>query len=116
MSEWAIWSNERRAFWRQNRRGYISNLADAGRFSIDEARAICAAASAGGILSVTTESGHQMPPEIMILAPRRRTRPDPKMLAREAVALFTGSRDFPGNERLCQIIAQTIEFDREHLS
>ena len=37
---WAIWSFEHRAWWRPGRMGYCLELAEAGRYTEDEARAI----------------------------------------------------------------------------
>lgn len=39
--EWIIWSNEHSAFWKANRHGYTRLIADAGRYSKEEAEAIC---------------------------------------------------------------------------
>lgn len=40
--EYFVWSNEHRAWWRPNSRGYCLNIADAGIYSREEAIAICA--------------------------------------------------------------------------
>lgn len=37
-----IWSNEHRAWWRPNGRGYTSDLAAAGRYSREDAMRTCA--------------------------------------------------------------------------
>lgn len=113
MREWAIWSNEHRAFWRQNRHGYVSSLAEAGRFLLAEAQAICDDASHGGKLMFRSEGGRDMPPEIMILAPIRRARLEPVVVAALAVAEFCEGKDFPEAERLLRVITETIRHDRE---
>ena len=34
---WLVWSHEHDGYWPQNRRGYIKNRRDAGRFTFNEA-------------------------------------------------------------------------------
>lgn len=41
--DWLIWSRDRNAWWRADRAGYTLELADAGRYSEAEVRAIFAA-------------------------------------------------------------------------
>ena len=112
--QWLVWSNEHQGFWRMNRHGYTRHMGEAARFSVDAAQAICDAASLGGRLSFTSEGGHKVPPEIMVLAPGKRSSASPETLAAQAVAEFTDGRSFPGNERLERIIAASIRFDREN--
>lgn len=115
--EWVVWSSERCGFWRQNRHGYTSSLAEAGRFSREEAQAICDKASLDGRLTFKTEAGHELPPEIMLFAPpaRRRTS-TPEELASHAVNQFADGRRYPGSDRLETIVASVIRFDRENRS
>lgn len=42
---YVIWSNEHRAFWAWDRRGYVASLKDAGQYSRHEANAIAQNAS-----------------------------------------------------------------------
>jgi hypothetical protein len=42
-----IWSNEHRAWWRKDSRGYVYNQASAGVYSLEEATAICNGANRG---------------------------------------------------------------------
>ena len=42
MSEYLIWSNEHRAWWKPSSQGYTTELSRAGRYSRDEAISICA--------------------------------------------------------------------------
>jgi hypothetical protein len=56
--EWLIWSNEHRAWWEPDRCGYTENVAEAGRYTLIEARAICTQRS-------WVDARH-MPPETMI--------------------------------------------------
>lgn len=46
-SEYVIWSNEHRAWWAPDKRGYRAKLADAGRYSREDALAICIGARGG---------------------------------------------------------------------
>lgn len=39
--EWLVWSYEHRRWWNPNRRGYTLSLAEAGRYTLAEATAIC---------------------------------------------------------------------------
>lgn len=41
VEKWLVWSNEHRAWWRPNWQGYTVMLDQAGRYSKDEASAIC---------------------------------------------------------------------------
>jgi hypothetical protein len=41
MDEYLIWSNEHRAWWRHNARGYTISLRNAGRYSRETALAHC---------------------------------------------------------------------------
>jgi len=111
--QWLIWSNEHRGFWHQNNHGYTRWMDEARRFPLEAAQEICDQASLQGRLSVETETGHKVPPEMMVLAPRRNPDRSAEALAGLAVQEFTNGRDFPGNERLTRIIAATIQFDRE---
>lgn len=59
--EYLIWSNEHRAWWGPGARGYAEMIAQAGRYSRDEAIKICARAQDG--------RGHMangQPPEIPV--------------------------------------------------
>jgi len=62
MSEprYLIWSNEHRAWWRDNRCGYTTRLAEAGFYTREDALAICTDAHGGWRLN-------EPPPEIMVL-------------------------------------------------
>ena len=42
-----IWSNEHKAYWRDNSQGYAINIASAGLYSRDDAEKIVASASKG---------------------------------------------------------------------
>ena len=114
MNEWAIWSNEHRAFWGEAGVGYVRSLAEAKRFTAEQAQAICNEASAGGVLFQENEAGHKIPPEMMILAPRRQPRVAAEHVAALAVAEYGDGHDFPGAERLLEIIAHAIRTDREN--
>ncbi len=56
-AEWLIWSNEHRAWWGPRRCGYPRDIAEAGRYTLKDARNICRSRS--------WEVGH-IPPETMI--------------------------------------------------
>lgn len=45
-SEWVIWSEEHGAWWAPGKWGYTKSLAEAGRFSEEDAQAICQSANA----------------------------------------------------------------------
>lgn len=47
MSEYVVWSNEHRAWWGPSHAGYRAKLADAGRYTRDDALAICHGARGG---------------------------------------------------------------------
>ena len=64
---WLVWSNERGAFWRQNRHGYTRNVDEAGRFSFADAATICAEAAIG--MPQLDIDGHEVPHEILMAAP-----------------------------------------------
>lgn len=115
--EWAIWSNEHNGFWKPNRHGYTRSLAEAGRFSKEEAQRICDEASLGGRLTFETETGHKLPPEIMLYAPpARRATASAEELAAHAVYEFAEGKRYPGSDRLTSIFASVIKFDRENRS
>jgi hypothetical protein len=59
-AQYLIWSNERRAWWRENRGGYTTRLAEAGFYTREEALSICTDAHGGWRLD-------EPPPEIMVL-------------------------------------------------
>lgn len=66
--KWLVWSNEHRAWWRSNRRGYALKIGEAGRYSLEEARDICInAAPRSGPKSEAETAGD--PPEMMVVAP-----------------------------------------------
>lgn len=44
---YVVWSNEHRCWWRADCRGYANSLADAGRYSREDALAICIGARGG---------------------------------------------------------------------
>ena len=56
-----IWSNEHRAWWGPHEHGYVTKLADAGRYSRDLAIAIVEGAQAGRHAMLD-----QIPPEIVV--------------------------------------------------
>jgi len=47
--EYLVWSFEHNAWWKTGRRGYTTNIADAGKYSIEEAEKICSQANITGI-------------------------------------------------------------------
>lgn len=47
VGEYVVWSNEHKCWWGANHAGYVSRLADAGRYSRDEALKICVNARGG---------------------------------------------------------------------
>lgn len=47
VSDYVIWSNEHRAWWGPEHRGYYTHLSAAGRYSRDEALRICVNARGG---------------------------------------------------------------------
>ena len=64
-ASWIIWSNEHRAFWNPDRRGYTRHIEQAGRYTKAEADAICSGANyrSGSDLS------RSIAPEICMPAP-----------------------------------------------
>ena len=62
---WLVWSNEHRAFWASNRCGYTGAIEKAGRYSRQEAEAICRSACPRA--NSTIYEGQ--PPEICMPAP-----------------------------------------------
>lgn len=40
-TQWIIWSNEHQAYWGPNNSGYRRKIENAGRYTYEEARAIC---------------------------------------------------------------------------
>lgn len=115
--EWLIWSNEHAGFWKASRHGYTRHMAEAGRFSEAEAKAIVEQASLGGRLTYEPEEGRKLPPEIMLLAPPvRRATATAEELASHIVFQFTEGRRYPGSDRLEEIAASVIRFDRENRS
>ncbi len=54
----AIWSTEHRAYWRQDRHGYTSNPNDAGLFRTDEALEIC--------INAAYDDDISAPPDMML--------------------------------------------------
>lgn len=111
--QWLIWSNEHAGFWKASRHGYTRSMADAGRFSDEEARAIVDRATLGGRLTFKAEDGRELPPDMLLLAPAVRVAPSPEVLAAGAVVEFTSGQSFPGNDRLKRVIADVIRFDRD---
>lgn len=53
----AIWSNERKAWWRQNRHGYTRDPEEAGLFSEETAQEICNEANLIEIEEVMVPAG-----------------------------------------------------------
>lgn len=47
MNNYLIWSNEHTAWWRPDHAGYCYDIAEAGRYSRDEAIKICKGANYG---------------------------------------------------------------------
>jgi len=43
--EYYIWSHEHKAWWKENNKGYSTNIANAGIYQTEEARAICSQAN-----------------------------------------------------------------------
>jgi hypothetical protein len=41
MKKWLIWSIEHNAWWMPHHFGYTNNRAEAGRYTLDEAKEIC---------------------------------------------------------------------------
>lgn len=58
-----VWSNEHRGWWRANRSGYTGAMPAAGRYSFEEAFAICNQAN------IVQNHGGQPPMETMVPAP-----------------------------------------------
>ena len=83
--KWLIWSNEHRAWWRANRCGYTNKAEEAGRYSLEEANAICC--DGGQPRSWSSTKG---PYEMMIPAPEamdkiaRGPKPDTRDSAEKA--------------------------------
>ncbi len=50
MANYLIWSNQQRAWWRPNQRGYTSIIEEAGRYSLEKATEIVNDATADGQL------------------------------------------------------------------
>lgn len=59
--EYFIWSNEHRAWWCANHRGYTTSLKAAGHYSRGEALKICSGACGGCAVD-------GIPPEVPVLA------------------------------------------------
>ena len=57
---YVIWSNEHRAWWGPDRRGYCSRLADAGRYDRESALGVCIGARGG-------RRYNDNPSEVMVL-------------------------------------------------
>lgn len=56
-TKWLIWSNEHKAWWRENSRGYTMSRNEAGRYSMTEAMEICLGANKfQGDLQVPSET------------------------------------------------------------
>jgi hypothetical protein len=62
---WIVWSNEHRAFWNPDRRGYTQSIEKAGRYTKREAEAICANANYRCNSTINVDT----PPEICMPAP-----------------------------------------------
>lgn len=62
-NQWLIWSNEHGMYWCPRSQGYTSDIKEAGRYPIAEARAICENA---GTMKVR---GRHIPKEIITPAP-----------------------------------------------
>lgn len=58
-----VWSNEHMAYWRENRSGYTDDLAQAGRYTEQEADTICLQAKQG------TPLPNGLPHEVKMLDP-----------------------------------------------
>ena len=80
MSDYLIWSNEHRAWWGPGERGYVKRVENAGRYSRNEALAICTRSMPGTSLELG------MLPELPVL------REDVKAM----LALFRGR--YPGHD------------------
>ncbi len=59
-ADYLIWSNTHRGWWRENRCGYTTKLAEAGFYTREEALSICADAHGGWRLD-------EPPPDVMVL-------------------------------------------------
>jgi hypothetical protein len=66
---WVVWSNEHHAYWRPNSAGYTRRIEDAGRYSYDEARAICFPGRGRAHVTEPDGSGDWPPPEMMFPDP-----------------------------------------------
>ncbi len=79
---WIVWSNEHRAFWAPNRRGYTPRIEKAGRYTKVEAEAICNGANYRANSTIYKDT----PPEICMPAPEAFTAlpPEPHQM-REAL-------------------------------
>lgn len=62
-----IWSHEHGAWWRANKRGYVTDLRKAGQYSATEARGIITRANAG--LAIGRENEVAVPVAAFTLAP-----------------------------------------------
>ena len=65
LRNWIVWSNEHRAFWRPERRGYTQRIEQAGRYTKAEAETICKGANYRALSDLRSGT----PPEIMMPAP-----------------------------------------------
>lgn len=70
-----IWSNEHKSWWRPNSRGYTRRIEDAGRYSVDEAEAIC---RNGGTARAGSRGG---PPYEVAVLSRHAIRPQGRRVA-----------------------------------
>jgi hypothetical protein len=69
---WVVWSNEHLAYWGPHERGYTRRIEAAGRYTRDQARAICFPGR-GRAGSPPDGDGSWPPPEMMF--------PDPQPVA-----------------------------------
>lgn len=61
---WLVWSNEHGAWWAPSSNGYVENVADAGRYTLANARQICEDAG-----TMKNHVGYAMPCEVVVPSP-----------------------------------------------
>mgnify|MGYP000882785802 CR=1 FL=1 len=64
-ASWLVWSNEHEAWWGPNHRGYFTDVASAGRYTLKEANDICVRA---GTVN-RTRHDPEIPAEVVVPSP-----------------------------------------------
>jgi hypothetical protein len=87
---WLIWSNEHGAWWNPIWSGYTFDVAQAGRYSLSEAKKICGGAPGGCWLdNASGQHGKAGTPDELIV-------PSPELIASYSAALEAGIHEDAG--------------------